>query len=290
MGGFVVKYKEWEIDWEVFRMRIDREWPLGIVRDRESVLHELGVDRDLWELFEGLPEILKGEFLSFCAGEAGVKVCYELMFEQLFHPDWHGKRLEKLLSAVFGVDVTLLKAVFCGRDWAFADGGKIMVQASVKLHDGTKRVFVLVLMDCGWDCELNSELECELGEDGLEGTDRYEDDKVGSLIKLGITDGIGRKLMSGTEYVMIPLEKVRDRISKRGIRSELDAWLGFLACDDLVHIREVVESYPQFLSLYQDIADLRDDLAQALLIFLREKEMDERLDGCGGDSYVSGDR
>lgn len=250
-------------------MRIDREWPLGCVRDRESVLDELGEDRDLWELFEGLPKVLKGEFLSFCAGEAGVRVWYELMFEQIFHPDWHKKRLEKLLSVVFGVDVTLLKAVFCGRDWAFADGGRFMVQASVKLHDGTKRVFVLVLIDC--------ELECELGGDGLEGADGYKDDedKDKSLMKLGITDGIGRKLMSGTECVMVPLGRVRDMISERGIHSELDAWLSFLACDDLVHIREVVEKYPQFLPLYQDIADLRDDLAQALLVFLREKEMDE---------------
>ena len=49
--------------------------------------------------------------------------------------------------------------------------------------------------------------------------------------------------------------------------TELEAWLYFLSSDNPLHIRRIIEKYPFFRELYQDIIDFRKDPKELIRMF-----------------------
>ena len=78
------------------------------------------------------------------------------------------------------------------------------------------------------------------------------------------------------EYDFIALDIFRKNIYNRGIQDELDAWLVFLSMDDPEMIVGLLEKYPKFRVMYEQIYDICLNTEEVMGMFSRElKELDD---------------
>ena len=76
-------------------------------------------------------------------------------------------------------------------------------------------------------------------------------------------------------YIFVPLDVFRKKLHNKAIETELEAWLGFLAFDDLKRIWEISRFDPIFGEMYHDLSEYRKDVTEVLGVFSeRLYEMD----------------
>lgn len=77
------------------------------------------------------------------------------------------------------------------------------------------------------------------------------------------------------EYVLIALDIFKEVVHNKGIKNELDAWLTFISCDEPERMTELMEKYPQFKTMYQDIYDMCLNVEGVMEMFSKElRELD----------------
>ena len=77
------------------------------------------------------------------------------------------------------------------------------------------------------------------------------------------------------EYFFIPLDIFRKNIQNKGIKTKLDAWLTFLTSDDPERILELLQAFPEFKALYEDIYELCRNIEEVMHMFSKElQELD----------------
>ena len=86
----------------------------------------------------------------------------------------------------------------------------------------------------------------------------------------------GLKINLLQEYDFIALDIFRKNIYNKGIQDELDAWLVFLSMDDPEMIVGLLEKYPKFRLMYEQIYDICLNTEEVMGMFSRElKELDD---------------
>lgn len=86
----------------------------------------------------------------------------------------------------------------------------------------------------------------------------------------------GLKINLLQEYDFIALDIFRKNIYNKGIQDELDAWLVFLSMDDPEMIVGLLEKYPKFWVMYEQIYDICLNTEEVMGMFSRElKELDD---------------
>ena len=95
----------------------------------------------------------------------------------------------------------------------------------------------------------------------------------------GIEFDTGLKMEFLQEFYIIALDnffKIKDNKDDTKKMSELEAWLYFIGSDKPEHILRVVEQYPWFAELYEDIAYFRQNPEEGIRMFSDAlREMDE---------------
>ena len=67
-----------------------------------------------------------------------------------------------------------------------------------------------------------------------------------------------------------------DKLHNEGINDEFDAWLTFLGCDDINYIGKLIEKYPSFTPMYQDLYDMCLNVEEVMKMFSKElQELDQ---------------
>lgn len=78
------------------------------------------------------------------------------------------------------------------------------------------------------------------------------------------------------EYVLIALDIFKEVVHNKSIKNELDAWLTFISCDEPERMTELMETYPQFKAMYQDIYDMCLNVEGVMEMFSKElRELDK---------------
>lgn len=72
------------------------------------------------------------------------------------------------------------------------------------------------------------------------------------------------------EYILIPLDICRENMENRPIGDDLGAWLTFLGSTDPVRIGELIDGYPMFKDMYQQIYDLCLDTERVVNMYSKE--------------------
>lgn len=72
------------------------------------------------------------------------------------------------------------------------------------------------------------------------------------------------------KYLFIPLDIFKIIRQNNGIRNEQDAWLTFLSSDDLDDIIYLIEYYPKFKPMYQEIYNLCQNMEKIMSLFSEE--------------------
>lgn len=250
----------------------------------EEANYYLRSNPTIWQLFLQLPEWMKQELLSFCIGNSGLKVTYDSVFKKIFNPSEHPERMEELISALIGKKVKIIDVLTKEGSQLTELGSFVVMDALVQLDDGTYAnvemqkigyTFPLQRVDCyASDIIMRQYVKSKavLGDKfnfkGLhkvycivfmEKSAREFKTIQGKYIHKRTSSfdtGIFITDAGLHEDIFICLDTFRETVHNiTKSRNVLEAWLTFISATDINVVSELVVAFPQFVSLYQEIAE-----------------------------------
>ena len=80
----------------------------------------------------------------------------------------------------------------------------------------------------------------------------------------------GAKMELLQEFVFIPLDFAKRIYQNKGVRNKLEAWLVFLSSDDPDVIVRLLEDYPQFYKMYEEVYNICLNTERVMELFSKE--------------------
>lgn len=251
-------------------------------------------------MFQEFSEELQEELIAFCMGNWGLKITYDPFFKYVFNPELRPERLSEFLSLLLGEVVEIIE-VLPNESSRMTDAGSMLItDILVKLKSGSyanieihKIGYTFPGQRCA--CYSSDLLMRQLARVKKEAKQKgkkfsYKDvKKVYTIVLIEKSASIywdcsddyvhrakqtfntGLKLDLLQEYVIIPLDVFR-KISHNSL-SKLDAWLYFIGSDSPKDISRVVEAYPEFKELYNELLMLRYDIKELVGMFDYYREL-----------------
>ena len=254
---------------------------LGAPRLRSDVLAQIHSDAGTLSGFLALAPPEQEAFLEFCMGNRGLKATYDPFFQNLFDPVSHPGRLDRLLSRILKQPVLVRKVLPRERKRISEDSSLLIMDILVELADGS--LVSVEMQRIGYDFPVERcfcyaadllvrQYDLIRKEKGKKFS--YRDMRPVCVIVLmekspekfrqhpdryihrsHFSFGSGLSLPSLMNFIYIPLDIFRAMPHNK--LKELDAWLYFLGSDDPKHMQRIVQKYPFFQELYQDIIRFR---------------------------------
>ena len=267
-----------------------------IIRTRKEVLGEIGCREKLLTIFESWREEQQEEFLDFCTGVKGVKMLYDSFFKEVFSPEYHPERMESLLSLILGKKVKIWQ-VLPNDSVRIADEHSLLItDILVELEDGS--LANIEVQKIGYAFP-GQRVACYSADTLLRQYKRvrnerkkkftYRDIKtVYTIVFFENSTGefwqikdqyvhkscqvfdTGLLLDTLQEYVLIPLDIFRKNMHNKIVESELDAWLSFLAFDEPERIMDLIERFPEFRGLYEDVYEMCRNIEGVMNMYSKE--------------------
>lgn len=77
------------------------------------------------------------------------------------------------------------------------------------------------------------------------------------------------------ETVLVPLDIFRKIMENKTIENKLEAWLMLISCDEPERIIELLEKYPEFRNIYEEVYEMCRNVEEIMGLFSEElAEMD----------------
>ena len=264
--------------------QLDYRAILGDPMTREGVLKQIEKNPESYEIFQKLPESLKEELIAFCMGNRGAKVTYDPFFKYVFHPSLKKGRLSELLSLILGEEVEIVEVLPNESDRISDSGSLLVMDILVKLKSGAYaniEVQKVGYLFQGERCACYSAdlLMRQLARERAKAKEQevkfiYKSiKKVYTIVLMESSPSVywecadayihhgkqifntGLKLDLLQEYFMIPLDVFRKMPHNK--INKLEAWLYFIGSDEPKDIYRVIEAFPEFKELYNELLMLR---------------------------------
>lgn len=239
---------------------------------------------DVWNDFLKFPTHIQRELMDFCIGKNGLHITYDSVFRRIFQPENHKERLESLLSSILCKKVSILEILPRESTRLVEKGSFIIMDVLVRLDDGSyanvemQKIgyhFPLARADCyAADVIMRQyeKVKNELGKNFSfanlhkvyciilmeespaafhSSQNNYIHTRTASFNTGVYSDNAGLH-----EDIFICLDNFHSIVHNISKRSTLqEAWLTFLSATDIHTITALVESFPMFLPIYQEITD-----------------------------------
>ena len=271
------------------------------LRTRQEVYDDILSDPHLRVQFFLWPVEEQERFLDICSGNRGLKVLYDAYFQEIFNPDVTPERLISLLSVLLNKEIVAIRSLR-SQSSIIEDNQSLMVlDIVVVLNDGS--IVNVEMQKIGYmfpgerACCYSSDLV--LRQYGRVKSEKkrkfsYADMKpVYSIIfmekspeifkaypdhyihRFSSKSDTGLSLSLLQNYLFIPLDIFSKVLQNKGIRnlSRLDAWLLFLSTDDPEKIYMLIEAFPEFRPMYEQIFTLCHDTGRMMDMFSKELQM-----------------
>ena len=259
----------------------------------EEIRKTIYTSPELASLFEALTPERQRHFLNMCSGAAGMMICYDPFFKYVFNPVAHRERLSRFLSCILERQVRV-ESVLPNEGSRIAPGSPfVIMDIVVKLEDqalanaeiqkigylfpGERAACYssdLVLRQYSALKENVSGLSLYrqmrnvytivIMEESPKEFHRYPETYIHRGKQMFDT---GLKIPLLQEYIFVPLDIFRKKLQNENIKTELEAWLGFLAYDDLERIWEISRYDPVFGEMYHDLSEFRRKPGEVLGMF-----------------------
>ena len=250
----------------------------------------------LSSLFYRWTEERREEFLDFCCGEKGVKILYDSFFKEIMNPEYASNRLEDFLSLLLGKKVRIL-VVLPNDSTRIADESSLLItDIIVELEDGSIANVEVQKIGYHFPGERSA---CYSADLLLRQYKRIRDkEKKKSCYKsiknvytivlferspvefrnfpteyihrFEQASNTGLKLNLLQKYIFIPLDIFKKNIHNKPINNKLDAWLFFFSASEPDEILQLIETYPEFHALYEDIYSLCLNTEKVMEMFSKE--------------------
>lgn len=275
-----------------------------MLRTRKEVLDIIQENEKLTEQFNSWEEEGQEEFLDFCTGVKGVKILYDGFFKEVFSPEYHVERLEEFLSLLLGKKIKI-KQILPNDSVRLADEQTLLItDIVIETEDGT--IANLEIQKIGYAFP-GQRLACYSADLLLRQYKRVKDKKREKNKKInyrdlkkvytivlfekstkefhqfpkqyihygGQTFNTGLKLETLQESVLVPLDIFGKVMENKTIENKLEAWLVLISSDEPKRIIELLEKYPEFRSVYEEVYEMCRNVEEIMGLFSEElAEMD----------------
>ena len=276
-----------------------------MLRSREAVIAEMQSKDELRTMFNRWPQEAQEEFLDFCSGCRGVKMLYDFVFKEVMNPEYTPERLDEFLSLLLRQQVHILE-VLPNDGTRIADESALLVMdIVVELETGS--IVNLEIQKIGYMFP-GERSACYSADLLLRQYKRVRSEKKKKFTYKDIKDvytivlfersprefkeypecfrhsssqksdtGLELKLLQ--KYVFVPLDIFKNvKQNKDGsvkIEDRLDAWLAFFCMDAPEVILAIIEKYPDFKALYEQVYTLCQNVEEVMQMFSKElRELD----------------
>lgn len=274
-----------------------------MLRSREEVLKRIDEEKSLRETYYSWREEEREDFLGMCTGARGVKMLYDGFFKEVMNPEYAPQRLGDFLSEVLGAVVRVKSVLPNDTIWLTDESSLLVLDIVVEFEDG--RIANVEVQKIGYlfPGERSACYSADLLlrqykrlRDERKKQFSYRDIKTVYTIVLfehspeefqaypGVyrhcfeqTSDTGVKLKVPQKFIYITLDIFKKKQHNEGerIHNRLEAWLTFFSRDEPVMILRLIEEYPEFRALYEDVFELCRNVEGLMEIFSKELlEMD----------------
>ena len=276
-----------------------------MIRTREEVLKEIAGKTRLKTMYYSWQEKDREEFLNFCTGVKGKKIMYDFMIKEILNPESAPERVNELLTLLLGQKVKIVE-VLPNDGTRLADETTLLItDMVVQLEDGSIANLEIQKVGYYFPGERSACYSSDLllrqykrvrGEKGKNFSYRdikrvytivlfeqspkqfkENSDKYIHRFRQKSNTGININLLQ--EYLFIPLDifkKIQqNEDGSLKLENRLDAWLAFFCMDDPESVITLIEKYPDFKKIYEQVYDICRNIEEVMQMFSKELlEMD----------------
>ena len=274
-----------------------------MIRTKEELMSEIKKRSVLSREFYSWKQEARKEFIDFCTGAKGVKMMYDFVSKEILNPEVVPERVDELLSLLLGQEVHV-KDVLPNDGTRIADESALVIMdIVVELQD--KSIVNLEVQKIGYKfpgarsaCysadllmrqykkvrskrkkkfnynDIKDVYTIVLFEQSPGAFHEFPDNYLHQFHQCSNT---GLKLNLLQKYLFVPLDIFLDSLQYKDIKiqNRLDAWLAFLGSDAPEIIIDIIEQYPDFKEMYQQVYDICRNIEEVMGMFSKELlEMD----------------
>ncbi|MBQ9334649.1 MAG: PD-(D/E)XK nuclease family transposase [Lachnospiraceae bacterium] len=264
----------------------------GDPRSSEDVLYDIHSDPKTLDLFNSFSEADRERIMLFLEGKHSLQILNDVFFQKVMRPYPPYDRIESLLSAILGEPVKVEANLPREGSRISETGSQVVMDIIVKLRD--QSITTIEMQRIGYlfpgertNCYLADMIMRQYNElrPRRGGDFSYKDMRPVRLIifmerssaefkavapeyihtrEISYSTGAGINDLENVVY--FSLDTYRD-LPHNEINTKLDAWLSFFSYEDPEHVIALIDRYPEFLPLYQDIAALRSTPEEVMGMF-----------------------
>ena len=267
-----------------------------IIREREDIRKEIHDTPDLCKIFRDWNYDQQEMFLDFCSGVKGAKMLYDSFFKEIMNLEYAPERLNELLSLLLGEKV-VIKEVLPNDSVRIADETSLVIlDIVVELKDGSianVEVQKIGYMFHGERAACYSSdlllrqykrVRSRLGKNFsykniktvytivlFEASPKVFSDYPNTYIhKFKQISDTGIEIDLLQRYIFIPLDIFINMLHNKGINNKLDAWLTFLSSDAPEDIIALIDKYPDFKKMYDEVYTMCLNTEKVMNMFSKE--------------------
>lgn len=267
-----------------------------VIRERNEIFAEIMQSAPLRNTFESWSKEHQEEFLDFCSGARGLKILYDTFFKEILDPSMHQNRLEALISEILDQRVKIVKILPLESPRLADENTLLLMDIVVQLEDGS--IVNVEMQKVGYyfpgqRCACYSAdlllrqykyLKEQSGQSFVyrklknvctivifeRSPKEFWDFPEHYIHRFSQQSDTGLKLELLQNFHLISLDIFKKRTHNNLIRTPLEAWLSFLSTDEPEQIITLIDAFPEFREIYQDIYDLCCNIERVMQMFSKE--------------------
>ena len=252
---------------------------------REEILNEIQSNWKLSDIYNSWKGDQKESFLDICTGQKGVKILFDCFFKEVFNPEYNPQRLSRLLSILLKKEVRVLKVLPNDSTRIAAEPTLLITDIVVEFEDGS--IANIEVQKIGYRFP-GERAACYSADLLLRQYKRVKDrEKYNSknfsfknmrpvhvivffehspkefhafpdtyLHSFRAVSDTKLEMNLLQNFLFIPLDIFHKSMHNKDIETELEAWLTFLSTDNPEQIYDLIQKFPMFKEMYEDIYHL----------------------------------
>lgn len=274
-----------------------------MLKEREALLDEIESEPGLKQMYEEWTTEQQEEFLDFCTGVRGIKFLYDSFFKEIMNPETVPERLEEFLSLILMKRVKILEILPTDSTRIADETSLLIMDIVVQLAGGP--IVNLEIQKIGYKFP-GERCACYSADLLLRQYKRVRSQKKKNFSYKDIKGvytivlfekspkefqefpseyihyseqkfNTGLELNLLQEYILIPLDiykkiyhnKIKDKCSK-SFGNKLEAWLALFSIDDPEVVVRLIEEYPEFKVMYEEVYRLCLNTEEVMQMFSKE--------------------
>ena len=267
-----------------------------MLHERKELLHEINNTWEYQSTFIKWTREQQNEFLDICTGLKGPRMTYDVFFKESVNPEYAPERLGDFLSNVLGQKVKVLKTLPNDSVRITLENTLLITDIVVELEDG--RIINLEMQKLGYKfpgeraaCYIadlllrqykrvrgnNKEADYRdvkpvylivIFENSPKDFKNFDNETYFHYVRPLSDTGIELNLLYN--FYFISLDIYDARMQNNTVDNKLEAWLRFFSSDRPEDIIELIETYPEFKPMYEDVYKLCVDTGRVINMFSEE--------------------